>query len=143
MKKIKMFKNWGYVMSFGLASIGFLACSLGLSSTVDNLLTSDIFPLLIIFYIITAILLILWIVASVNFIIIDSSGIKVTYFNKVVISISWGDISNIEYEYQFRNTLFKVSLYNGKTHSFIKNKKFKFGVLTFGNERLKNIMNNL
>lgn len=92
---------------------------------------------------ITAILLILWIVASVNFIIIDSSGIKVTYFNKVVISISWGDISNIEYEYQFRNTLFKVSLYNGKTHSFIKNKKFKFGVLTFGNERLKHIIENL
>lgn len=143
MKKIKMFKNWGYVMSFGLASIGFLACSLGLSSTVDNLLTSDIFPLLIIFYIITAILLILWIVASVNFIIIDSSGIKVTYFNKVVISISWDDIVNIEYENQFRNTLFKVILFDGKTYSFIKRKKFKFGVLTFGNERLKHIIENL
>lgn len=92
---------------------------------------------------ITAIMFIIWIVAAVNFIIIDSSGIKVTYFNKVVISISWDDIVNIEYENQFRNTLFKVILFDGKTYSFIKRKKFKFGVLTFGNERLKNIMNNL
>lgn len=143
MKKIKMFKNWGYVMSFGLASIGFLACSLGLSSTVDNLSTSDIFPLLIIIYCITAILFILCVVASVNFIVIDSNEIKVTYLNKAVVSIPWDDIANIEYEYQFRNTVFKVILFNGKTYRFIQNKKFKLGVMTFGNDRFKHIMNNL
>lgn len=143
MKKIRMFKNWVYVLLWGMASLGFLGCSLGLSYTIDEPMSSNILLLLIIFYIITAIMFIIWIVAVVNFIIFDSSGIKVTYFNKVVISISWDDIVNIEYEYQFRNTLFKVSLYNGKTYSFIKRKKFKFGVLTFGNEKLKNIMNNL
>lgn len=143
MKKIKMFKNWGYVMFFGLASIGFLACSLGLSSTVDKPMSSDIFPLLIIIYFITVILFILWLVASINFIVIDANGIKVTYFNKAVVSISWDDIANIEYEHQFRNTLFKVILFNGKTYRFIQNKKFKLGVMTFGNDRLKHIMNNL
>ena len=86
---------------------------------------------------------ILWIVASVNFIVIDSSGIKVTYFNKAVVSIPWDEIANIEYEYQFRNTLFKVILFNGKTYRFIQNKKFKLGVMTFGNDRLKHIFQNL
>lgn len=143
MKRIRMFKNWGYVMSFGLASIGSLVCSLGLSFSIDEPMYSDIFPLLIILYCISAILFILWIVTSVNFIVIDSGGIRVTYFNKAVVSISWDEIANIEYEYQFRNTLFKVLLFNGKTYSFIQNKKFKLGVMTFGNERLKHIINNL
>lgn len=119
MKRIRMFKNWGYTMSFWVASIGSMACSLGLSFTVDEPISSDIFPLLIILYCISAILFILWIVALVNFIIIDPTGIKVTYFNKAVVSIPWDEIANIEYEYQFRNTLFKVLLINGKPYDFI------------------------
>lgn len=138
-----MFKNWVYVLFWGIISLMSLAGSLGLSITIDEPMSSDILPLLIIFYCISAIMFILWIVASVNFIVIDSSGIKVTYFNKAVVSISWDEIVNIEYEYQFRNTLFKVILFNGKTYRFIQNKKFKLGVMTFGNDRLKHIMNNL
>ena len=143
MKRIIMFKNWVYVLFWGIISLMSLAGSLGLSITIDEPMSSDILPLLIIFYCISAIMFILWIVASVNFIVIDSSGIKVTYFNKAVVSISWDEIVNIEYEYQFRNTLFKVILFNGKTYRFIQNKKFKLGVMTFGNDRLKHIMNNL
>lgn len=143
MKRIKMFKNWVYILFWGMASFGFLAFSLGLTYTISEPMTSDIFPLLIIIYCVTIIMFIIWIVVAVNFIIIDFNGIKVTYFSKAVVSILWDDIANIEYEYQFRNTLFKVILFNGKTYSFIKNKKFKQGVITFGNERLKYIMNNL
>ena len=96
MKKIRMFKNWVYVLFWGMMSLVSLTCSLGLSFSITEPMTSDIFPLLIIIYCITAIMFILWIVVSINFIIIDSSGIKVTYFNKTVVSISWEDIANIE-----------------------------------------------
>lgn len=143
MKKKRMFKNWVYVLFWGMISLMSLSGSLGLSLSIGEPMFSDIFPLLIIFYCLTAIMLILWIVASVNFIVFDSSGIKVTYFNKSVVSISWDEIANIEDEYQFRNSLYKVILFNGKSHSFIQNKKFKLGVITFGNDRLKRIMKNL
>ncbi|MDE5856170.1 MAG: hypothetical protein K2H06_03890 [Anaeroplasmataceae bacterium] len=143
MKRIRMFKNWVYVLFWGMISLMSLSGSLGLSYTIDEPMSSDILPLLIIFYCISAIMFILWIVVSVNFIVIDSNGIKVTYFNKVVVSISWDEIANIEDEYQFRNSLYKVGLFNGKTYSFIQNKKFKLGVITFGNDRLKRIMKNL
>lgn len=69
-------------------SFGFLTCSLGLSYTINEVMSSYIFPLLIILYCLSAILFILWIAASLNFIIIDSSGFMSAVFSKTGLTMA-------------------------------------------------------
>ncbi len=145
MKQIRMFKNWVYVMVFWLLGSGLLAVATVLISEFDRPLTASQLSIIILFYCGALILLIIWIFALFSFIIVDSNGIKVTRFNKVLVSFQWDEISNIEdyYDPTFRNSMYKVVLFNGKSFNFIKSAKFKSAVITFGNDRLKIIAKHL
>lgn len=145
MKQIKMFKNWVYVMVFGLLVLGILCPTLSLTSKIDRPLIAGQLAIIILLYCGALILFIIWLFALFSFIIVDSNGIKITCINKVLISIRWDEIANIEdyYDFTYRTSWYKIVLFNGKSTNIIQRKKFKLAVIAFGNDRLKIIAKHL
>ncbi len=143
MKQIKMFRNWAYVMVFLMFGLGFLAGASGMGTEFDRPLSASQLAIIILLYCGALIFFIIWLFALFSFIIVDFNGIKITRFNKVVTLIRWDEIANIEDYYEFRNSMYKIILFNGKSIKIVQRKKFKLAVIAFGNDRLKITMKHL
>lgn len=138
-----MFKNVVNIITLGIFNLSLFFGILVTNSLLANQSSLSQLFILSIFYSITAIMTFIWIFMLFHFIIIDSTGVKITYFYKVIKTINWDEIVRIESEFQYRKPMFKIILFDGKSFSFIRRKKFKLAIMTFGTEKHKHQIKNL
>ncbi len=143
MKKIRMIKNVVNIITLGIFNLSLFLGILVTNSLVINQGASSQLFILSMFYSITAIMTFIWIFMLFHFVVIDSTGVKITYFYKVLKTINWDEITRIESEFQYRKPMFKIILFDGKSFSFICRKKFKLAIMTFGTEKHKQQIKNL
>lgn len=143
MKKIRMFKNIVNIITLGIFNLFLFLGILVTISLVDNQSFSSQLFILSIFYSITAFMVLIWVFMLFHFVVIDSTGVKITYFYKVLRTIKWDEISGIEFEFQSRKPMYKIILLDGKSFSFIRRKKFKLAIMIFGTEKHKQLIKNL
>lgn len=143
MKKIKIFQNIFFIFSFGLLIFFPLFALLEITFTLTRPFTYGQISILIFLYVLFGILFIIWFLQLFRYIEIDSKGIKILFFKKIKKDIKWDEISYIEKEYKNKETLYKISTFDGNFLYIVQRKKIKKAFQQFGNKRIQKNINNI
>ena len=71
---------------------------------------------------------------------INSSGIVVKLFNRVIRSIRWEDVEDIRYTNHFRNPVYSIIIKENKIIYLDYRKKIKNAIICLGNDDIKEMM---
>lgn len=71
---------------------------------------------------------------------INSSGIVVKLFNRVIRSIRWEDVEDIRYANHFRNPVYNIIIKENKILYLDYRKKIKKAIIFWGNDDIKEMM---
>jgi hypothetical protein len=71
---------------------------------------------------------------------INSSGIVVKLFNRVIRSIRWEDVEDIRYANHFRNPVYNIIIKENKILYLDYRKKIKNAIICWGNDDIKEMM---
>ena len=71
---------------------------------------------------------------------INSSGIVVKLFNRVIRSIRWEDVEDIRYANHFRNPVYNIIIKENKILYLDYRKKIKNAIIFWGNDDIKEMM---